>query len=173
MFGTLLLAATALTSVSSLALAQGEVVQRSAWDGVMRVTSETAECGGAFASERNDHARFHPRLGEGEPPSSFTRFLPTGTELVWVYNGDNDQLNGVGEYVSFMIAGGRSEEGEDAEASNFTQNPPLVTADTPLVTLAGTLDNYRGIEGCTITLQGHFTRVGDETVVLPPPYDQT
>lgn len=176
MLRTLLLAATALTSAGSILLAApraGEVVTRPAWDGAMRVTSETAACGGAFLSDRNDHARFHPTLTQQEFTlqfSSFTRFMPTGTELVWVQGGDNYQFNGEGEYVSWLIAAGQIVFPNFFESSNFTQDPAEVTANTPFVTLVGTLSNYRGIYGCTITLRGIFTRVSPEDVVLPPPY---
>jgi hypothetical protein len=170
MLRTLLLAATALTSASALALAQGEVVEVSAWDGAMRVTDETAACNDAFKTLSNDRARFHP--GFGEQPTSFTRFLPTGTERI--RNSDFGQFNGTGNYDSSTIANGffflTPGMGSEDQTYNFTQSPPLVVENTPFVTLAGTLDNYRQIPGCTITLRGHFTRVDQETVVLPPPY---
>ncbi len=160
-----LLIAAALTVLASSTQAV-QILDRFRWDGSMRVTNQSEDCGGLFFSPDNDRASFYPKLDNDYPSSSFTRMRNGEAELIQK-DSNTGQFNGTGHYISFTIAGGGftkapsdyDEYESSGQTYNFTQTPATVAADTVFVTLTGTLDNYRDIEGCTITLTGTFVRV--------------
>lgn len=163
---TLLIAAS-LTILASSTQAD-QILDRFRWDGSMHVTGQSEDCGGLFFSSDNERASFYPKLDEDYPSSSFTRMRDGVAELIQK-DSNSGQFDGTGYYISYTIAGGGftrvpdpNDEGSD-QTYSFTQTPATVAADTVFVTLTGTLDNYRGIYGCSVTLTGTFVRAD------PPP----
>jgi hypothetical protein len=160
-----LLIATGLTLFAASTQAV-ELFPHFRWDGSMHVTGQTEDCGGLFFSPNNDRASFYPKLDSNYPSSSFTRMRDGEAELIQK-DSSYGQFNGTGNYISFTIAGGGftkfpsdyDEYESSGQTYSFTQTPATVTADTVFVTLTGTLDNYRGVEGCSVTLTGTFVRV--------------
>ena len=152
--------AALLTSVSGVL---ADDADRFKWDGAMSVESETAQCGGQFVTQDGVQARLHPKLDADQPFSSFTRFDGTG-ETVMVQKESDGQFNGTGDYELYRIFGGQFSETNYSsnQTYNLTQAPATITSATVFVTLSGTLSNYAGITGCTITVRGTFARVDAE-----------
>lgn len=161
-----LLLAAALTIAASSASADHNRIK---WEGAMRVVSQTAPCGSQFDDTTNQRVRYHPKLGVGYPGSSFTRYGSFETELITLIeedagmprNGGYPQFHGTGAYEKIGIAGGEVVN-QPMGTFNFTQTPPQVMTDTVFVTLNGTLHNYAGISGCSLTLRGSLVRVDPE-----------
>ncbi len=157
---TLLLAAV-LSATVSVAQADHDRVK---WDGAMRVTAETAACGGQYSSPGNERARFHPQFESETPQSSFTRFGGGGAEII--ENFDDGQFNGTGAYSIRWIRDGQFFKSLPGEGSpqyyEFVQSPAVISETTVFVSLNGRLFNYIEL-GCTLTLRGTFVRVDAET----------
>ena len=171
----LILAGTTLIALGTAVQADH---QRYKWDGTVRIVAETEACSsaGSFLPSSNEQARYHPRLGEGDPPSSFTRLMNgVQAEMIQVdgYSEGNQQFHGTGNYIIYKIGGGfffKAPDYGEYEGSwltfNFDQTPAVVTSNTLFVSFVGTLDNYQEIEGCTVTMRGSFSRVDPESSII-------
>ena len=131
------------------------------WDGAMRIVSATQQCGQVF-SPGNDRATLYLRLDNDHPESTFTRFGNGETEMIRTDN--NGQFNGTGAYDIDRISGGVIFQSHftNNQTYNFVQVPAVASPTTPFVSLAGRLDNYNDIIGCTLQIRGSFVRVDPE-----------
>ena len=157
----------ALSALAILALSgttsYGHDNGRVRWDGAMRIVSATQQCGQVFSPD-NERTTLYLRFDNDDPESAFTRFGNGQTELIRK-DGDG-QFNGTGVYDIDRIGGGRifqSHGGAYLEQTyNFVQLPAVISPTTPFVSLAGRLDNYNYISGCTLQVRGSFVRVDPE-----------
>jgi hypothetical protein len=153
---TLLLAATALAIASSAVHADHD---RFKWDGAMQI-DQTEQCGG-FHSD-NLRSRYHPGLQPGDPNSSFTLFQDNNSFVQLIINSSgNVQFNGTGQYSQIEIGEGQVFD-PPSGTYDLTQTPANILATTDFVSLVGSLDNYHGIVGCTLTLRAAYVRVDPE-----------
>lgn len=163
MSGTLLLAGFLAATTPYAETQPGDFQTK--WDGALQVVDQSAACHGTFTFDENDRVRYYPRLNEKRPFSTLTRFRGIEqTELVVVRFG---QFNRKSEYASVTIGGGFLFAWDGM--SDFTQTPTQVTADTPFVSLLGSLDNYGGIDGCRVTIRANMTRVDPTMDQTAPP----
>jgi hypothetical protein len=137
------------------------------WDGAIRIVKQTPDCTNQFASQDNNRAFYHLNLDPDYGFRTITRFGNGEAELIELFPS-NPPAGNLGYYYTNKIARGYIDDSSSGSYS-FNQTPATITATTGFIDLSGTMTNYGGMTGCTITLQGTFVRVEPEEPP-PPPY---
>lgn len=126
--------------------------------GITTVAATLPACTGVASVGDLNTAIFRPRLDPIEPASAIS-ILTTRSAAIYARSAGaaSDKMNGSGTYAGMLInerAGTRSFVG----AFNFSLSPTNPVATSPFILVQGTISNYDGTAGCTVTIRGSFSR---------------
>jgi hypothetical protein len=154
------LATTAAGAISvALASLPGAVLAAaSVWDGFATVTAATTKCSGVSGAAPGDtHVSvFRPKIASTEGPTflSFV-FLRGAVTHENTSEATVHQMNGLGNYSGFLV-GSHAAFSQYTGTYDITLFPAVITAETPSVTINGTINNFLNVSGCDVSFVGTY-----------------
>jgi hypothetical protein len=143
----------ALASLPGAALAAASV-----WDGFATVTAATTKCSGVSGAAPGDtHVSvFRPKIASTEGPTflSFV-FLRGAVTQENTSEATVHQMNGLGNYSGFLV-GSHAAFSQYTGTYDITLFPAVITAETPSVTINGTINNFLNVSGCDVSFVGTY-----------------
>ena len=132
------------------------------WQGGAELLSQTSQCvAGVPGFNVGDLAVsvFRPRLASTQPKSALTMLFHRSA-LSFFNNTGPDQMTGNGTYTgSWISARATGVPGGTSGTYSFTITPSgTITASTPGLGIVGTITNFAGVSGCTITFAGAYAK---------------
>jgi hypothetical protein len=129
------------------------------WQGGVTATQQTTACFNIFPPGFMGTGIFRPRLDPAEPASALSIIFQRSAVIsVRTAGPASDKMHGQGSYRgTYINIGARVKEGFTG-TFNFVLNPASPIATTQFVTMSGTITNFFGQTGCTVTIRGSFAR---------------
>ena len=132
------------------------------WQGGATITSLNAVCrqNTGFAVGNLAHSIFRPRLVGDEPRSALSLLFTSSAQLIINSDAsDGDQMHGQGSYTGPLIRGrATTVSGGVSGTYNFKIKPNVITDTTKVITIAGTINDFFGVVGCTMKFLGAYQR---------------
>lgn len=156
------LAALCLTTVAAAA----DPLPYQFWSGLAVVDRVTVPCknGGQIAATDVAVSEYRALQGvAGEPSNPGITFVFTRSAQAYFYAGgaDPNTMNGAGSYNGHIIRGSvtslpNASQGAFQGTFKFKVKPATITSDTDLITVDGSIDNWRNIAGCTVIFRAAY-----------------
>jgi hypothetical protein len=133
------------------------------FDGVMDILTATAQCAaaGPVATAATPlTASYRARVTQGKPNSanSALSFRSSFSYHIIRANVATSKLNGAGTYTGAKIHGNVDFVTGFQGTYSFTVTPSSPVLTTKFVTIEGSITNYTGLAGCTVTVRAALSR---------------
>ncbi len=131
-----------------------------AWDGFAKVTASTSQCAaagiGGVAVGSQHVSVFRPKILSTDTPTFIALIYPTAA-LTFENTSETTihQMHGSGNYQGTAI-NGKAKAFTFSGTYKFTISPASVTAATTEVGITGTLNNYFGATGCSVSFDAFY-----------------
>lgn len=131
-----------------------------AWDGFLKVTKSTPQCAAAGiggVAVGNEHISvFRPKILAADTPTFISIVHPTAAVAFEnTSEAKVPQMHGSGNYAGTGI-GGQAKAFIFSGIYKFAISPAHVTATTTEIGIVGTLNNYFGAVGCSVSFDAFY-----------------
>jgi hypothetical protein len=134
------------------------------WQGAPIVTSMSDSCDAFIPGIHPGHvliSTFRPKLESDEPPSGISFIISQVGVSLFQTGGADEQMHGAGTYQGPRVTSRLFTPGVATGTFNFKIKPGSITADTEVITIKGTVDNFFGAPDCTMKFVGAYQQRPD------------
>jgi hypothetical protein len=153
-----LLSAAAIVAASGAASAADT---QTAWEGYSTNTASTAACAtvGGTAKKDTHVSIYRPHIAAADT-ATFISMMHLRAAITFMNKSEsgNPQMNGSGNYLAYGINSRGKGFSYSGTFSNFTVTPNPVMANTSVVNVTGTLNNYYNTPGCNVTFKAVYVK---------------
>jgi len=131
------------------------------WQGGAEIITLNAACTkAAFSVGDLASSVFRPRLDPAEPTSAISLTFGRSAMAFFRQGGaSNDQMQGTSNYSSPWYSGRvTSTPGGNTGTITLQITPASITENTDAITINGTVNNFFGLSGCTMTFRGAYRK---------------